>query len=119
MLSYKPTEEELTRLREYISRELTITVHVDEAFWEYGNVERSEYDANYRMKLEDATIDRIVGIITEGGTSPQEKEWKYRGRLMTQPFSLHGSGSLPWEAGTSKAITLIQHNDKILYDRIN
>src|SRR3989338_10187229 len=111
-----PTKEELDKLMEYIGRALVINVYVDVASWDYGDVIHNEYDVSYSMELKDVAPDKITGTILEDAADAIERKWHYRGRLMIQPFSLYGSGSTPWDAGTSKEITLIRHNDEILYD---
>lgn len=47
----------------------------------------------------------------------EEKEWKHKGELITQPFKLTEKGFLPWEAGTNKHVNFIGCLDEILYQK--
>lgn len=115
---YDPTTEELDRLMRYRGRKLTINVHVKEVIWDYGDAEHNEYDVSYSMKLTVVSLDKIIGTILEDTTNQGERGWHYKGRVMNQPFSLYWGGEISGKEGpVSKAITLIQHNNKILYDR--
>lgn len=112
-MSYKLTEEERHKLIKYIGKEIKIKVHIEEAIWDYGDVERSEYDVDYRMRLEEVGHDRIIGKMAE------EKKWKRKNDQIVQRFEIipKAKDLLPWEAGTFKTIILIQHDNEILYDR--
>lgn len=120
MIDYLPTKQDLELLTKYIGKEIKINVHVDESSWDYGDIEHNIYDVNYKMKLTKVTLENVIGLITEEGVTPEEKKWKYKGNLMVQPFNFKKNEELgvtvPWYAGTSKVITIIQCCDEILYD---
>ena len=111
MESGVPTKEDLDKLKRYVGRELTVTVHIDESVWDYGDIEHRRYDVDYRMKVESITADYVRGTLSE------EKAWKHKDDVVVQRFSIFMKGTLPWEAGTTKVVTCIQFDDEILYDR--
>lgn len=105
------TDGEIEKLRKYIGKVVSVRVDIDEGIWEYGEVEHNQYEVNYKILLKAVNDQCIEGILME------EKEWKHYGEWVTQPFKFTGKGSAPWEAETTKDISLIMSLDGILYQR--
>lgn len=79
-----PTAEELEKLRKYIDKEVTITVHVCEI--EYTET-HNEYDYSYKMRVInviDTPANCIVGAFSEKGP------WRRKGDTESQLFEFVG-----------------------------
>ena len=110
---YYQLQTEVYKLKRHIGKEVYVVVHVTSGTWDYGDVEWSEDDVDYYMTLTGITEKDIRGVLT------REEEWKHKGEPITQPFIIDGSraSGLPWDAGTTKEVTLIRHGDEVLYKR--